>query len=65
MARLAEKTRNAAPVRGRPAAAPLRVPRIVRVAQRLGRMIPDEELRRMPKDLSANIDHHAYGTPKK
>jgi hypothetical protein len=40
-------------------------PRILRIARRLGRMIPDDELRRLPKDLSSQIDHYVYGTPKR
>jgi hypothetical protein len=28
-------------------------------------MIPDEELRLLPKDLSDQIDHYVYGTPKR
>ncbi|HEY6346494.1 MAG TPA: hypothetical protein VIY49_33805 [Bryobacteraceae bacterium] len=42
-----------------------REPRILRIAARLGRMIPDDELRRLPKDLSSQIDHYVYGTPKR
>jgi hypothetical protein len=34
------------------------------MARRLGRMIPEEELRRIPKDLSSQIDHYVYGSPK-
>jgi hypothetical protein len=40
-------------------------PRILRIAARLGRMIPDDELRRLPKDLSSQIDQYVYGTPKR
>ncbi len=29
------------------------------------RMIPDEELDRLPTDLATQIDHHIYGTPKR
>lgn len=42
-----------------------KVPRIVRIAQHLGRMIPEEELRRIPKDLSSQVDHYVYGLPKR
>ena len=42
-----------------------KMPRIARIAQNLGRMIPDVELLRIPKDLSSQIDHYVYGTPKK
>ena len=42
-----------------------KLPRIVRIAQRLGRQIPAEELRNIPKDLSDQIDHYVYGTPKR
>ena len=30
-----------------------------------GRRIPDEELEDLPTDLAANIDHYAYGLPKR
>jgi hypothetical protein len=49
----------------KPAGRPPKVPRIVRIAQRLGRMIPEEELRRIPKDLSSQVDHYVYGLPKR
>ena len=42
-----------------------KMPRIARIAQRLGRMIPEEELRRIPKDLSSQVDHYVYGLPKR
>jgi hypothetical protein len=29
------------------------------------RRIPDEELEDMPTDLAANVDHYAYGLPKR
>ena len=48
-----------APAPGRP-----KLPRIAGTARRLGRMIPEEELRRIPKDLSSQIDHYVYGSPK-
>jgi hypothetical protein len=35
------------------------------MAQRLGRLIPDDELRQIPKDLSDQIDHYVYGSPKR
>jgi hypothetical protein len=41
------------------------VPRIAQIAQRLGSMIPRSELKAIPKDLSSQIDHYVYGTPKK
>jgi len=28
-------------------------------------MIPKSELKAIPKDLSSQIDHYVYGTPKK
>jgi hypothetical protein len=65
MARPTGKTKNAMPPGGKPAGASPKMPRIARIAQRLGRMIPDEELRRFPKDLSSQIDHYVYGTPKR
>ena len=41
------------------------VPRIAKIAQRLGSMIPKSELKAIPKDLSSQINHYVYGTPKK
>ena len=40
-------------------------PSIAAVAQRLGRMIPDEELRLLPEDLSEQLEHYLYGAPKR
>ena len=52
--------------KGAQSPAPLpRKPRIVRIAERLGRQIPEDELRLIPKDLSSQVDHYVYGTPKK
>jgi hypothetical protein len=52
-----------------PGARPVRrsqsMPRIAKIAQRLGSMIPTSERKAMPKDLSSQIDHYVYGTPKK
>lgn len=42
-----------------------KTPSIVRAAERLGRLIPAAELRRIPKDLSDQIDHYLYGAPKR
>jgi len=30
-----------------------------------GRRIPEEELKDLPTDLAANVDHYAYGLPKR
>jgi len=30
----------------------------------LGASIPEEELEKVPKDLSINLDHYLYGAPK-
>jgi hypothetical protein len=49
----------------RPARRSQSVPPIAKIAQRLGNMIPKSELKAMPKDLSSQIDHYVYGTPKK
>jgi hypothetical protein len=38
---------------------------IVRIAERLGRLIPANELRTVPKDLSEQLDHYVYGSPKR
>lgn len=50
---------------GRRSGAAPKAPPITRVARRLGRMIPEAELRQIPKDLSDQIDHYVYGTPKR
>ena len=62
MARPAAKTKNVKPRTRTPSN---KLPRIFRIAERLGRMIPEEELRRIPKDLSSQVDHYVYGTPKR
>lgn len=65
MARQTGRAKSVTPSVARPAGGSRKMPRIARIAQRLGRMIPDEELRRIPKDLSSQIDHYVYGTPKR
>jgi hypothetical protein len=42
-----------------------KLPRIVRIAERLGRRIPGSELQSIPKDLSDQLDHYIYGMPKR
>ncbi len=64
MARPTGKTKSAAQPTAKLKRAP-KMPRIARIAQRLGRMIPEEERRRFPKDLTSQIDHYVYGTPKR
>ena len=39
--------------------------RIAQIVARLGRMIPEEELKQIPKDLSEQVDHYVYGLPKR
>ena len=65
MARSTAKTKSATSRAGKRAGARPKMPRIARIIQRLGRMIPEEELRRIPKALSSQIDHYVYGTPKR
>jgi hypothetical protein len=65
MARSTRKADGATPPARKPAAKPPKLPSIVLVAQRLGRMIPEEERRRIPKDLSSQVDHYVYGLPKR
>jgi hypothetical protein len=65
MARPTGKTKSATPSARKPAGRSPKVPRIARIIQRLGRMIPEEELRRIPKDLSGQVDHYVYGLPKR
>ena len=63
MARVTAKPERA-PAGGKKRAPVGKRPRIEKIARRLGSMIPEEELRRFPKDLSSQIDHYVYGTPK-
>jgi hypothetical protein len=65
MVRATGKSKEVAGSGGRRVGASRKIPPIVEVARRLGRMIPDEELRLIPKDLSDQIDHYLYGTPKR
>jgi hypothetical protein len=65
MARSAGKTKITASSARKQDGTPGKMPRIARVAQRLGRMIPEGELQQFPKDLSTQIDHYIYGTPKR
>ncbi len=65
MPRLTGKTKNVASSARKPASRSPKMPRIARIAQRLGRMIPEDELRRIPKDLSSQVDHYVYGLPKR
>jgi hypothetical protein len=65
MARPTGKLKGPASRRSESVDASITHPRIVQIAQSLGRMIPDEELRLVPKDLSGQVDHYVYGTPKR
>ena len=65
MARVSEKSRDTTLPRKKRAAAKPKLPGIVKIIQRLGRRIPEEELKRIPKDLLSQIDHYVYGTPKR
>lgn len=65
MARSPGKTKITTTSARKPEGTSGKVPRIARVAQRLGRMIPEGELRQFPKDLSSQVDHYVYGTPKR
>lgn len=64
MARARKEHESRAPTSTSPPRRP-KIPRIAQLARRLGRLIPEEELRRVPKDLSSQIDHYVYGTPKR
>jgi hypothetical protein len=35
------------------------------MAERLWSRVPDEELRKLPRDGAAQHDHYIYGTPKR
>jgi len=34
------------------------------IAEKISQQIPDEEWRKIPTDLSKNLDHYLYGTSK-
>ena len=40
-------------------------PPIEDVLEELARKIPQEEWKRLPDDLSDNLDHYLYGIPRK
>ena len=65
MIRPAKKRNNTTPTSRKRTSASPKMPRIARIIERLGRMIPEEELRRIPKDLSSQVDHYVYGLPKR
>jgi hypothetical protein len=65
MARIAGKPKKVAVSGDAKPDASRKSPPIADVAQRLGRMIPNEELRLIPEDLSEQIDHYLYGAPKR
>jgi len=65
MATASGKKNGVATPGARPARRSQSVPRIAKIAQRLGSVIPTSELKAIPKDLSSQIDHYVYGTPKK
>lgn len=65
MGRPTGPSKSARPSPRKPTGRPPKTPRIARIAQRLGRMIPEEELQRIPKDLSSQVDHYVYGLPKR
>lgn len=35
-----------------------------RIALEIGASVPDEELDKLPRDLSKNLDHYLYAAPK-
>ncbi len=39
--------------------------RLMREFQELAREVPAEEWAKLPADLTDNLDHYLYGTPKK
>ncbi len=41
------------------------MPGIATILRNLGRKIPEEELRTVPKDLAGQVDHYVYGSPKR
>jgi hypothetical protein len=42
-----------------------RIPRIVEVAQKLGKKIPEAERLVIPPDFSSRLDHYIYGSTKR
>jgi hypothetical protein len=51
------------PIEGKPIDASAR--RVEDILQELASEVPAEEWRRLPADLSSNLDHYLYGTPKR
>jgi hypothetical protein len=41
-----------------------KLPRIVEIAQKLGKKIPEAERRAVPSDFSSRLDDYIYGSPK-
>jgi hypothetical protein len=41
-----------------------KLPRIVEIAQKLGKKIPQTERRAVPPDFSSRLDDYIYGSPK-
>jgi hypothetical protein len=59
------KARNVRLSASKRKAPPARRPSIVQIANRLGQLIPAGERKRIPKDLSDQVDHYVYGVPKR
>jgi hypothetical protein len=65
MAGVTTKAKTPTAASPRVTARPKKQPRIIQIAERLGRRIPSGELLSRPKDLSNQLDHYIYGTPKR
>ena len=65
MAGLTDKASRAKAAKARVTGQQREQPRIMRIAERLGRRIPSGEFLSLPKDLSNQLDHYFYGTPKR
>jgi hypothetical protein len=52
-----------APIEG--GAAAVSAPRVEDMLQDLASEIPVEDWKQLPPDLSSNLDHYLYGTPKR
>ncbi len=64
MANSSKNSTRMAPER-KPESSRAAVPSIMEIAARLGRRIPPKERNAIPGDLSSQLDHCVYGTPKR
>lgn len=59
--RLKQKIRKEQPIRLEES---LSLPPFLQFVEEISNQVPREEWEKLPKDLSKNIDHYLYGSPK-